>query len=161
MRVKIDLIAILTCLVEWHPLTFVVEKHQPHWPLKIGIDQDLAARCPALGHRERNAFLNTYTSRLQYLSACVEGATRVGLDGEVAGIVTASEAQHAAYRFSKILEDRQAKRAEIIAAASAAVDADRVKRLAAVVAPAVPAPTSSRDDLASLRAAAARRQATV
>ena len=43
---KEDIHAALTRLAEWFPQTFVLEKHLPHRPLKVGIAADTLARCP-------------------------------------------------------------------------------------------------------------------
>ena len=71
----------LALLAEEYPRCFTFEQYLPHRPLKIGIDRDLAERCPALDHRERGVVLQYYTSRLQYLRGLVEGTDRVDLDG--------------------------------------------------------------------------------
>jgi sRNA-binding protein len=51
---KEDIHAALARLAEWFPQTFVLEKHLPHRPLKVGIHPDILARCPALTRREAN-----------------------------------------------------------------------------------------------------------
>ena len=43
-----DITAALALLAETYPQCFTAEQHLPHRPLKIGIDRDLAERCPAL-----------------------------------------------------------------------------------------------------------------
>ena len=80
--------AVLACIAEWFPQAFVPEKYLPHRPLKIGIHIDLKARCPALSERERSAVLRYYVARLMYLRACVAGAPRIDLDGNVCGEVS-------------------------------------------------------------------------
>jgi len=105
-----DIDVILALLAEQFPGCFTTEWHLPHRPLKIGIDRDLAERCPALDRRERGAVMRCYTSRLMYLQSLVEGAVRIDLDGSPAGEVTAKEAEFAAARFAGILAARAAKR---------------------------------------------------
>jgi sRNA-binding protein len=80
---KPSLIEILTCLHEFFPQAFVLEQHLSHRPLKVGIDGDLAERCPALDRRERAAVLRLYVSRvctckpvLQAPPASISTATR-------------------------------------------------------------------------------------
>ena len=85
--------AVLACIAEWFPQAFVPEKDLPHRPLKIGIHVDLKARCPALSERERGTVLHWYVTRTIYLRACVAGAPRIDLDGNVCGEVTATEGQ--------------------------------------------------------------------
>ena len=111
--------AVLACIAEWFPQAFVPEKYLPHRPLKIGIHIDLKARCPALSERERSAVLRYYVARLMYLRACVAGAPRIDLDGNVCGEVTAAEAQHAAARLAAILAAR-ARKQELIKSRAAA-----------------------------------------
>jgi sRNA-binding protein len=59
---KINTIEILTFLAECFPQALVREQHLPHKPLKIGIDVDLAKRCPAISRSERSVLL-TITAR--------------------------------------------------------------------------------------------------
>jgi ProP effector len=108
---KPSLIEILTCLHEFFPQAFVLEQHLSHRPLKVGIDGDLAERCPALDRRERAAVLRLYVSRVMYLQACVAGAARVDLDGNPAGEVTAAEAAFAADKIAEIMAARESRKA--------------------------------------------------
>lgn len=104
-----DLLSILDCLADEYPQVFVREQHLPHKPLKLHIDHDLALAYPALTRRERGEVLRLYTSRLMYLQACAEGASRHALDGTVAGQVTAEDAAFAAAKLAETLSARQAK----------------------------------------------------
>ncbi|WP_246131581.1 ProQ/FINO family protein [Pistricoccus aurantiacus] len=74
-------------------------------PLKIGIHEELLAREPWPEKLVRRA-LACYVHLPRYLKAVREGAERVGLDGEAAGLVGAGEAEHA----RKKLEELRAKR---------------------------------------------------
>jgi ProP effector len=129
-----DLHAALTCLAERFPQTFVLEVHQPHRPLKVGIAADLVARCAELDRRELGAVLSAYTQRIMYRKAMVAGAARVDLDGNPAGEVTAADAEHATAKLTETLASRDAKQA----AAEAARRAERI-----VKRPAVPAPLAA------------------
>ena len=62
-----DIDAAMALLAETYPQCFTHEQYLPHRPLKVGIDHDLAERCPALSHRERGLALQFYTSRIMYL----------------------------------------------------------------------------------------------
>ena len=146
--------AVLTCVAEWFPQAFVPEKYLPHWPLKIGIHIDLKARCPALSERERSAVLRYYVARLMYLRACVAGAPRIDLDGNVCGEVTAAEAQHADARLAAILAARARKQELIKSRAAAKPAAPRNKEEPPEEKP----PAPRRDGLAALREAAAKRR---
>src|SRR6476620_5527364 len=79
---KQDLAAALARLAEAFPQTFVLEKHRPHRPLKIGIAADISARCPAVERRVLSVALRVYTRRVMYLQSLVAGAARVDLDGK-------------------------------------------------------------------------------
>lgn len=77
-------------------------------PLKIGIKQDLVIRLGSIDNIVLNdkacmvSSLSYYVSSPSYLKNVVEGATRIDLDGNPAGIVSAEEAQYS-------VESRQAK----------------------------------------------------
>ena len=147
--------AVLACIAEWFPQAFVPEKYLPHRPLKIGIHIDLKARCPALSERKRRAVLHWYVTRTIYLRACVAGAPRIDLDGNVCGEVTAAEAQHAAARLAAILAARARKEELIKSRAAAKPAAPREKEKPPEEKP----PAPQRDGLAALREAAAKRRA--
>jgi len=132
---KQDIDDTLARLVEAFPQTFVLEKYQPHRPLKVGIAADLTARCPAIERRALNAVLRSYAQRVMYLKAMVEGAARVDLDGNPAGEVTARDAEYAAAKLAKTLASREAKRAAAVETKGAAQVA---KPAAATVAAAAP-----------------------
>ena len=146
--------AVLACIAEWFPQAFVPEKYLPHRPLKIGIHVDLKARCPALSERERRAVLHWYVTRTIYLRACVAGAPRIDLDGNVCGEVTAAEAQHAAAWLATILAARARKQELIKSRAAAKPAAPRKKEKPPEEKP----PAPRRDGLAALREAAAKRR---
>lgn len=77
-------------------------------PLKVRIDLDIVARLGDLDRRTLSTAMRKYCNQPRYLVACVEGATRVDLDGHAAGTVTATEAA----RSKKIVDDLSAKRLE-------------------------------------------------
>ena len=92
----------LARLADEFPRTFVQEKYQPHWPLKVGIAADLVERGPELDHHKLTVALTVYTRRVMYLRSLVAGAARVDLEGNPAGEVTVQDAEHAAARLVKI-----------------------------------------------------------
>jgi sRNA-binding protein len=108
MVTKLEMNAALTRLTEAFPQTFVLEKHRPHRPLKVGIAADIPARCPDLERRLLSVILSAYARRVMYLQSVVAGAVRVDLDGKEAGKVTAREAEYAAATLAKILASREA-----------------------------------------------------
>jgi ProP effector len=87
---------------------------------------------PELSEQAVSRALKFYTSKTRYLQSCVEGRSRIGLDGEPAGVVSAMEAEHATHRLAK----RQQKRKK----------------------PPAPQPTPQKLSLDDLKAAAARRR---
>ena len=88
------------------PLCFIAEGEAK--PLKIGLFQDLAE---ALKDDERVSKLNCvkalrqYTSNWRYLHGCREGAERVDLYGNPAGVLDAEHVSHATQQ----LADAKAK----------------------------------------------------
>ena len=144
---KQDIDATLARLAEACPQTFVLEKHRPHRPLKVGIAADIPARCPAIERRALNAVLRSYALRVMYLEAMVAGAARIDLDGNPAGEVTARDAEYAATKLAWILASREA-------AAVAAKGGERVKPAES---PAPPAATTLKRPV--LRLPAFRRAA--
>lgn len=84
-------------LAEKFPLCFTVEGQVK--PLKVGLFQELAQ---ATSDDEKvsktllRQALRSYTMGWRYLAACTTDAVRVGLNGEPAGIVDATQAEHAA-----------------------------------------------------------------
>jgi hypothetical protein len=117
-------------------------------PLKIGIHADIAAALDgAITPSELGVALRFYTDNEGYLRA-LRGVPRIGLDGEPAGVVTESEAQHA----KALLIARRQKKPAAVTGPHAAVP------------PAQQPPTVKRLTLTDLKAAArqafsARRRA--
>lgn len=88
---------VIVYLAEKFPACFSVEGEAK--PLKVGLFQELAE---ALKDDEKvsktllRQVLRSYTNSWRYLAASQANAVRVGLQGEEAGVVSESEAQHAA-----------------------------------------------------------------
>lgn len=76
------------------PKTFM-PKGKQKVPLKIGIREDIAALGSSVSMRRLKIALRDYTSGPLYLRALTEGAPRYDLDGNIAGTVTAHEADFA------------------------------------------------------------------
>jgi sRNA-binding protein len=104
------LLDIVGILAGEFPQAFTFAQHEPHRPLKLNVDHDLAMRFSAMSRAERNTVLRFYTSRVAYLSSCTAGAYQYDLDGNIAGHVNTSEAEHAANRLAGIMAAREAKR---------------------------------------------------
>ncbi|BFU60008.1 MULTISPECIES: RNA chaperone ProQ [Rodentibacter] len=105
---------IIAYLAEKFPLCFILEGEAK--PLKIGLFQDLAE---ALKDDERVSktqlrhALRQYTSNWRYLHGCREGAERVDLYGNPAGVLEAEHVAHAAAQLAeakaKFAEKRKAE----------------------------------------------------
>lgn len=65
-------------------------------PLRIGIHRDVYAAMPELSEKDVGRAFKFHTSKTRYLRCCTEGSRRIGLNGEPAGTVSATEAAHAA-----------------------------------------------------------------
>jgi sRNA-binding protein len=65
-------------------------------PLRVGIHRDVCAALPELSEKDVGRALKFHTSKTRYLRCCTEGSRRIGLNGEPAGTVSATEAAHAA-----------------------------------------------------------------
>ncbi len=108
---------IIAYLAEKFPLCFSLEGEAK--PIKIGLFQDLAEALkddPKVSKTQLRYALRQYTSNWRYLHGCKEGAVRVDLQGNPAGVLEQEHAQHAAQQ----LADAKAKLAEKRAAEKAA-----------------------------------------
>lgn len=97
---------LLAQLVELCPLTFAPRGRACH-PLKIGIHDDLVALLPEVSPKSVSLFLRLYTVQRRYQLAIKEGAQRLDLSGQPAGVVTTEEAAHALQRLAE--SDARAK----------------------------------------------------
>jgi ProP effector len=66
---------------------------RPKLPLKVGIDKDILAADPELDTEIVKLVLRIYVSHETYREVMIEGAGRVDLDGNPAGVVTNSQAK--------------------------------------------------------------------
>src|SRR6516162_7730588 len=86
---------ILELLCERFPRTFARDPAERP-PLKRGIDRDLVARFDGTVSRSAlKRVLGIYTACPEYRARLIEGAARIDLDGNPAGVVTAGEAAYA------------------------------------------------------------------
>jgi ProP effector len=75
--------------------------NEPKQPLMINVHLAVFAAAPNLSRRYIRAAIRGYVGYTNYLSAMVEGAVRIDLDGNAAGVVTAADAQSAQERLAK------------------------------------------------------------
>jgi ProP effector len=105
-------------------------------PLKVGIGADLAAAVAgAITDAEIAIAMRVYVGNKRYLKALREGATRIDLDGNPVGAVTAKEAAYAKTRIAKIDARTSAEtRARGLAIRDEKIAAQEAQRAAEVVA---------------------------
>jgi ProP effector len=101
------------------------KKPAPKVPLKIGIFEDLMAHATEFGADEAQlrAAIKTWCGGSRYWACMVEGAQRIDLAGQPAGVVTAADANRAR-RLETHREKRAQQRAAGDAGAAAKQDAD-------------------------------------
>jgi sRNA-binding protein len=105
----------IAVLAQHFPAVFAREGWQPHKPLKIGINKDIAA-AGTMPTEDIGPTLRLYVQRLMYQRALAAGGSRYGLDGEPCGEVTAEQAAGAATSAAHIETETQTKCAAAIAA---------------------------------------------
>jgi ProP effector len=74
---------------------------RPKLPLKVGIDKDILAADPELDTEIVKLVLRIYVSHENYREVMIEGAGRVDLDGNPAGVVTKSQAEWSAMKLKR------------------------------------------------------------
>lgn len=109
-------------------------------PIKVGINADIVAALPDLPAVDVGRALKFYVGQVSYLAHCTEGKSRVDLDGQPAGAVTASEAEHARNLLARLAKRQKQK-----------------PQAASTLAPTPPL-TPKRLTLAALKEAAAKRR---
>jgi ProP effector len=146
----------LLILRQRFPQAFASLNARTRRPLKVGIHADIAAALPDLSALEISRALGFYCRDRRYHAACIEGAERIGLDGEPAGTVTAAGAEHAKRAIAAIDERRREQRtAPTPSSSSPSLPAPTPAPLPAPA----PTPTSpKRLSLSGLRAAATARK---
>lgn len=93
-------------------------------PLKVGIGKEIAAATEgAISPEELDAALTVYSSSKPYLKAMREGAVRVDLEGNPAGVVTADQAATARWRIERI----EARKSAEVRARGLAIEAAAIK----------------------------------
>jgi ProP effector len=93
--------AVIASLSELFPRCFWIFGRQRR-PVAIGIRAALAPLVP-FEQSDLEAALKSYVKSDGYLRACVNGAPRLDLNGNIAGEITASEAEYA----TKLLVERE------------------------------------------------------
>jgi ProP effector len=88
-------------LVERFPKAFMPFA-QPKIPLQIGTAEKLLELTPDLPRPDVLNALHNYTHGGTYFNALIEGAARIDLNGEPAGIVTRNHALHASFQLKNL-----------------------------------------------------------
>ena len=106
------------------------KKPAPKVPLKIGVFEDLMTHATELGADEAQlrAAIKTWCGGSRYWACMIEGAARIDLAGNSAGVVTAADANRArrleAHREKRAQQRVTAATAPVAAGDAAAVDVD-------------------------------------
>lgn len=96
-KTSLPLKEVVAYLCEKFPHCFIAEGEAK--PLKVGLFQDLATALEGDDKVSKTLLrqaLRSYTMSWRYLHACRDGAVRVDLNGEEAGVVDSQQAEHAA-----------------------------------------------------------------
>jgi sRNA-binding protein len=91
----------IAALAGLFPGAFVEQQWLPHKPLKLGIRDDLVA-AGIVSETEIGRALQFNCHRPMYLRSCIAGAVRIDLSGKPSGVVSETDAVHAAYTLAKI-----------------------------------------------------------
>jgi ProP effector len=118
-------------------------------PLKVGIHNDIAAALREIGITEIKRALRFYCADPRYLRACTDGADRLDLAGNIAGTVTAPQAENAKAMVTGIEAKRRRREQTRKPGSSPASPSPS---------PASTSPSPKRLTLADLRAVAAARK---
>lgn len=114
--------AAIQLLIDAYPQTFSRETVRP---LKVGIQNDLVDEGKVARNKIKRA-LASYVRSPQYYRALQEGAERIDLAGQAAGVVSAEEAEHAK---QKLKEFHQRRREQKRAAEKQAREKEQELRL--------------------------------
>jgi sRNA-binding protein len=133
---KTEAAEIIAELTRLYPKAFSTDPSRVR-PLAIGLKDVLLQQCKRSPKHLENA-MRRYTGSAGYLNATVEGAVRVDLDGQDAGVVTVHQAEYAKRRLAKMAERLAAKPAAPVTNAEAAMP-PRVAVAAVARPPRVPA----------------------
>jgi sRNA-binding protein len=99
---KTEAAEIIAELTKLYPNAFSADPSRVR-PLAIGLKDVLLQQCKRSPKHLENA-MRRYTGSAGYLNATVEGAVRVDLDGQEAGVVTVHQAEYAKRRLAKMAE---------------------------------------------------------
>jgi ProP effector len=144
----------ITALAGLFPGTFVEQQWLHHKPLKLGIRNDLVA-AGTVSETEIGRALQFYCRRPMYLRSCIVGAVRIDLSGKPSGVVSETDAAHAATTLASIMSRREQKAK---AAADNRVAKTEKPQSVSKPVPKKPAPTPNRDGIGALRLAAQKRR---
>jgi len=103
-----------TLMERAYPAVFTPRKTPPK-PLKVGVAQEIILP-EGLSKAQLRRFLAVWCGRPEYLEVLIKGGYRFGLDGVVAGEVTAAQQVEARNRLEAIMRRRADRRAALAAA---------------------------------------------
>lgn len=152
-------LADIAVLAERWPSAFAVFE-QRRRPLKIGVDDDIAAAAPDLDMKRIGLALRVYVYALPYQRRLRAGIRRIDLDGMPCGHVSEEEAAKAVEHIATAAAAMRAKRKRQAAAAKeqSATPAPMVLAPVQVQAPVIERKVALSTSLAGLREAARKRR---
>jgi len=102
------MIDVIGMLCEKFPAAFF-QFERRRKPLALGIHKQIAEALPTLNKVQISGAMRRYVKNTFYLKACVEGASRIDLNGEAAGTVSGNDAASCASRLAAIKLARKRK----------------------------------------------------
>src|SRR5207244_3161488 len=104
----VAMIDVIGMLCEKFPAAFF-QFERRRKPLALGIHKQIAEALPTLNKVQISGAMRRYVKNTFYLKACVEGASRIDLNGEAAGTVSGNDAASCASRLAAIKLARKRK----------------------------------------------------
>jgi ProP effector len=102
-----DIAEIIAQLANLYPVAFSTDPSRVQ-PLAIGVKEALLRECN-LSPQDIDNALRCYTRSVGYLKTIIEGAARIDLNGQAAGVVTTGQAEYAQRLLSKGAAKLEAK----------------------------------------------------
>jgi ProP effector len=105
---RTDITEVIDELVERFPRAFFADPSQMK-PLAVGVKEKILQQMSTLAPKTVADALRRYAGSSDYLKATVEGAARMDLDGQAAGVVTKGQAEHAQRRLAGMAARRSSQ----------------------------------------------------
>jgi ProP effector len=105
---RTDITEVIDALVERFPRAFFADPSQTK-PLAVGVKEKILQQMSTLAPKTVADALRRYAGSPDYLKATIEGAARMDLDGQAAGVVTKGQAEHAQRRLAGMAARRSSQ----------------------------------------------------